>query len=44
MAMYREAIQCYEQSFAASPREDTAVKLGKCYYWLGTHAAKEQTN
>ena len=42
MALYREAIQCYEQSFAVAPREDTAVKLGKCYYWLGTHAAKDK--
>ena len=42
MALYREAIQCYEQSFDAAPREDTAVKLGKCYYWLGTHAEKDK--
>jgi tetratricopeptide (TPR) repeat protein len=38
MAMYREAINCYEQSFATAPREDTAVRLGKCYYWLGSHS------
>ena len=41
MALYREAIQCYEQSFAAAPREDTAVRLGKCYYWLGYAFAED---
>jgi tetratricopeptide (TPR) repeat protein len=41
MVTYREAINCYEQSFAATPREDTAVKLGKCYYWLGAHSSED---
>jgi len=41
MAVYREAIQCYEQAFAAASREDTAVRLGKCYYWLGAHSAED---
>lgn len=41
MALYREAIQCYEQSFAAAPLEDTAVLLGKSYYWLGSHSAED---
>ena len=41
MVTYREAINCYEQSFAATPREDTAVKLGKCYYWLGSHSSED---
>ncbi|MCX5902275.1 MAG: TRAP transporter TatT component family protein, partial [Proteobacteria bacterium] len=40
MVKYREAITCYEQSFAAAPREDTAVRLGKSYYWLGSHSAE----
>jgi len=41
MVKYREAINCYEQSFAAAPREDTAVRLGKSYYWLGAHSAED---
>ena len=41
MVTYREAIKCYEHSFAVAPREDTAVRLGKCYYWLGTHSAED---
>jgi tetratricopeptide (TPR) repeat protein len=41
MVTYREAINCYEQSFAATPREDTAVTLGKCYYWLGSHSSED---
>jgi len=40
MVTYREAIKCYEQSFATAPREDTAVRLGKSYYWLGSHSAE----
>jgi len=38
---YREAITCYEQSFASAPQEDTAVRLGKCYYWLGAHSEED---
>lgn len=41
MVTYRESIQCYEQSFAAAPLEDTAVRLGKSYYWLGSHSAED---
>ena len=41
IAVYHEAINCYEQSFAAAPREDTAVRLGKGYYWLGAHSAED---
>jgi tetratricopeptide (TPR) repeat protein len=41
MAIYRAAIHCYEQTFAAAPLEDTAVRLGKCYYWLGAHSSED---
>lgn len=41
MATYRAAIHCYEQSFAAAPLEDTAVRLGKCYYWIGAHSGED---
>jgi tetratricopeptide (TPR) repeat protein len=41
LVKYREAITCYEQLYSSSPHEDTAVRLGKCYYWLGSHSSED---